>query len=1355
MNKWYVFRVLWRFTHVTSRIWLLVLLWTVVGGMFLVLFVFITFVIFYYVSNRSYSNIAKKTTIEYYQEELQTQSNKLSQLELSLIELKKEDDWYTDIVQMFAETSLADVKKEFGIAQFVVSHMPFIDDSDDIDFLENFYESGISGQRLSNYCVDIICDVLSKIVLFFMFHLIGVRWTLDTFDDLPIYHIFHRSCEDIFAFILILLFTFNQFNCNLSIDLCANYNIRNIYDNGYVLISIIIFTSTALTSPLFFGLIETKVHTIKQDCDWLIHLMNGFQVELICDPLFKKPLTLAAEIATTKNPYLYEHDLNGNVNYVTHQTERQVSDDLVLQMHNSTNNNYETADGTTLNWNSSVPASRTRKNQNFNRTIGDQDLTGAQGDYYGGLVTDLKERGYNYDDEDDHEDEDEDEEDSKGTGSFHQDSFRNRLRGDDHDSNIGYDRTHKMGDSDRGSDEPGVSTTGQSFNNSFNEVFKQGVGDTDYDSKDELHSREGSSNSISSGLFGHARQGLHRARRDPGRDHDKESGGDGGGGDGGSGYWFVDIDEIFEGIEYGDVNFLQQLESEHFDITNQYGDTPLIVAAKNGQLKVIEFLLKQKPAICNANDEIDQKHGTNALMELAKFRFNYHELISFPGHTEYVDIETTIKLFIKDHGVDVNKTDNAGNTALILAAYAGNVKVVRSIVNICCNNDIDLLVDAQNNKGNSAVMSAIRNANADIVDILVKAGADLSLRNKQGNTAVLEAAGKGHVAILQILHEYGAKFDVKSDSGYTPLLLAVQNKEVSGINYLLNPHHKPLLADVNEKHGETGETALILSVQRKIGGKFAFDTNRRCVKALLKKDNINVNAKDNKNVTALITATVKNNIEAVKLLLQYSGLNAKKNKSYDEFYMYSNYRDDSDDDINIDDLLSSKNPKICDVNAVDGQGATALIWAAVRGHNDAIKLLFKYRKDIDTEIVDNYGHTAVTEAICKGNVDTLKLLKEFGAKFNVRNTNSGQNALIIAASYGKMSTIKYLLNEFDNPPVFDANDQDSQGCTVLMYCRNNTKALKSVLTNYLNNVNYESKIDLEIVNKYGNTVLLEAAHAGNVESVKFLTKCGARLGAMNKYNETILIKAARHRNTALIDFILKQKQKVCDINGMSTRGYTPLMVAVKHGNLDVVKRLLENGASSDAKSVPDESKPYEWVSLLSMASRHGGTEMTKFLIDEAKICEFDEIVDGNGNKAMMLATQANNVELMKYLISKDRGPVDKTIAKNLYRNKVVHGSNNLNQTPLFFGGSGNAVDAMKHLLSNFEIDVSMKDKNGDTTFHYAAMTGSFDAIKYLYENHKDDIDINEMNNKGETALMMVRKKNYAKIAEYLLQKIFN
>ena len=76
---------------------------------------------------------------------------------------------------------------------------------------------------------------------------------------------------------------------------------------------------------------------------------------------------------------------------------------------------------------------------------------------------------------------------------------------------------------------------------------------------------------------------------------------------------------------------------------------------------------------------------------------------------------------------------------------------------------------------------------------------------------------------------------------------------------------------------------------------------------------------------------------------------------------------------------------------------------------------------------------------------------------------------------------------------------------------------------------------------------------------------------------------------------------------------------------------------------------------------------------------------------------------------------------------------------------------MKYLLENYKIDVNLKDKNGNTTFHYAAKKGSFDSLKYLFENYKNIVDINEKNDKGETALSMAKEKEHKEIIEYLME----
>ena len=116
--------------------------------------------------------------------------------------------------------------------------------------------------------------------------------------------------------------------------------------------------------------------------------------------------------------------------------------------------------------------------------------------------------------------------------------------------------------------------------------------------------------------------------------------------------------------------------------------------------------------------------------------------------------------------------------------------------------------DAQ---GNTLLMVAVRNKNAEIVDLLIKAGARLNLRNKyvkgaeinhKGWNPLLYAAIAGHTKIVQLLLEGGAKANSISDNGSTPLMMAARGNYVDTAKVLLENG-----ADPNIRN-ELGKTAL-------------------------------------------------------------------------------------------------------------------------------------------------------------------------------------------------------------------------------------------------------------------------------------------------------------------------------------------------------------------------------------------------------------------------------------------------------------------------------------------------------------------------------------------------------------------
>jgi hypothetical protein len=98
-------------------------------------------------------------------------------------------------------------------------------------------------------------------------------------------------------------------------------------------------------------------------------------------------------------------------------------------------------------------------------------------------------------------------------------------------------------------------------------------------------------------------------------------------------------------------------------------------------------------------------------------------------------------------GAKVDAKDKNGGTALMAASIKGN----EDIVEFLCNNEHNPDVNAATIDGYTALMFACELTNkAEIVDELLKAGADTELENKDGNTAYSLAKKP---VIIQLLSE--------------------------------------------------------------------------------------------------------------------------------------------------------------------------------------------------------------------------------------------------------------------------------------------------------------------------------------------------------------------------------------------------------------------------------------------------------------------------------------------------------------------------------------------------------------------------------------------------------------------------
>lgn len=140
------------------------------------------------------------------------------------------------------------------------------------------------------------------------------------------------------------------------------------------------------------------------------------------------------------------------------------------------------------------------------------------------------------------------------------------------------------------------------------------------------------------------------------------------------------------------------------------------------------------------------------------------------------DLKIVLKLLKPRVKVDLNATEEYGNTALMLAAIAGHSESYTEIVRALIDAGADLEItdeDEENEYGRTALIWAGANGNTEIAAVLIEAGADQLAMDIEGNTALMCAQRdlrRECAAFLkkaQLERNKGWSSDGKSQATYT------------------------------------------------------------------------------------------------------------------------------------------------------------------------------------------------------------------------------------------------------------------------------------------------------------------------------------------------------------------------------------------------------------------------------------------------------------------------------------------------------------------------------------------------------------------------------------------------------------
>ncbi|XP_036604221.1 kinase D-interacting substrate of 220 kDa isoform X5 [Trichosurus vulpecula] len=325
------------------------------------------------------------------------------------------------------------------------------------------------------------------------------------------------------------------------------------------------------------------------------------------------------------------------------------------------------------------------------------------------------------------------------------------------------------------------------------------------------------------------------------------------------------------------------------DERNECGQTPLMLAAENGNLEIVKELIKNG-ANCNLED-VDNwtalisaaKEGHVAIVkELLKCNVSLEHKdmggwtalmwACYKGRTEVVDLllskganpnvtglqynvypiiwaagrgHADIVYLLLKNGAKVNCTDKYGTTPLVWAARKGHLECVKHLLNMGAD------VDQEGANSMTALIVAVKGGYTQSVKEILKRNPNVNLTDKDGNTALMIASKEGHTEIVQDLLDAGTYVNIPDRSGDTVLIGAVRGSHVEIVRALLQKY-----ADIDIR-GHDNKTALYWAVEK---------GNAAMVRDILQcNPDTEICSKDGE--TPLIKATKMRNIEVVELLL--------------------------------------------------------------------------------------------------------------------------------------------------------------------------------------------------------------------------------------------------------------------------------------------------------------------------------------------------------------------------------------------------------------------------------------------------------------------------------------------------------
>uniref|UniRef100_A0A8C6RFG9 Poly [ADP-ribose] polymerase n=1 Tax=Nannospalax galili TaxID=1026970 RepID=A0A8C6RFG9_NANGA len=597
-----------------------------------------------------------------------------------------------------------------------------------------------------------------------------------------------------------------------------------------------------------------------------------------------------------------------------------------------------------------------------------------------------------------------------------------------------------------------------------------------------------------------------------------------------------------------------------------------------------------------------------------------------------------------------------------------------------------------------------RSVSVAIFAVLLQHGAEPTIRNTDGRTALdladpsakavltgdykkdelLESARSGNEEkMMALLTPLNVNCHASDGRKSTPLHLAAGYNRVKIVQLLLQHG-----ADVHAK--DKGDLVPLHN---------ACSYGHYEVTELLVKHGACVNAMDLWQFTPLHEAASKNRVEVCSLLLSYGAdptlLNCHNKSAIDlaptpqlkerlsyEFKGHSLLQAAREADVTRIkkhlslEMVNFKHPQTHE---------TALHCAAASPYpkrKQICELLLRKGANINEKTKEFL--TPLHVASEKAHNDVVEVVVRHEAKVNALDS-LGQTSLHRAAHCGHLQTCRLLLSYGCDPNIISL-----QGFTALQMGNENVQQL-------LQGTKCNSEADRQ---------LLEAAKAGDVETVKKLcTVQSVNCRDVEGRQSTPLHFAAGYNRVSVVEYLL---QHGADVHAKDKGGLVPLHNACSYGHYEVAELLVKHGA------VVNVADLWKFTPLHEAAAK-GKYEICKLLLqhgaDPTK-------KNRDGNTPLDLVKDGDTD--IQDLLRGDAALLDAAKKGCLARVKKLSSPDNVNcrdtqgrhSTPLHLAAGYNNLEVAEYLLQH-GADVNAQDKGGLIPLHNAASYGHVDVAALL------------------------------------------